>query len=140
MKVSLKRINKACHFEARNEDGNKIELDSSSGSLGEGAGVRPMQSLLMALGGCTAIDVTLILTKQRLIIDDFTISIEGQREEGKEVALWEKIHIQYHLKGVLDTDKVYRAVELSMQKYCSVAETLRRAGASITFEVHLNEE
>lgn len=139
MKVELKRINKACHFEARNEEGNSVQLDSSTASLGAGEGIRPMQSLLMALGGCTAIDVTLILTKQKLVIDDFRIVVDGYREEGNELALWEKIHISYYLKGNLDADKVQRATELSMAKYCSVAETLRRAGAVITHEIHLNE-
>lgn len=140
MKVELKRINKACHFEARNEEGDTLQLDSSAASLGSGEGIRPMQSLLMALGGCTAIDVTLILTKQKLVIDDFRILVEGHREENKEIALWEKIHISYYLTGVLDSDKVHRAADLSMKKYCSVAETLRRAGAEITYEIHLNEE
>lgn len=139
MKVELQRINNACHFEARNEEGNSVQLDSSAASLGAGQGIRPMQSLLMALGGCTAIDVTLILTKQKLVIDDFRIVVDGYREEGNELALWEKIHISYHLKGTLDADKVHRATELSMAKYCSVAETLRRAGAVITHEIHLNE-
>ena len=139
MKVELQRINKACHFEARNEEGNSVQLDSSAASLGAGEGIRPMQSLLMALGGCTAIDVTLILTKQKLVIDDFRIVVDGYREEGNELALWEKIHISYFLKGSLDADKVQRATELSMAKYCSVAETLRRAGALITYEIHLNE-
>lgn len=140
MKVELQRINKACHFEAVNDEGKKLQLDSSPASLGAGEGIRPMQSLLMALGGCTAIDVTLILTKQKLVIDDFKITVEGHREEGNEMALWDKIHISYHLQGKLDADKVERATELSMRKYCSVAETLRRAGAEITHEIHLNEE
>ncbi len=140
MKVELHRINNACHFEARNEEGISMHLDSSAASMGAGEGIRPMQSLLMALGGCTAIDVTLILTKQKLVIDDFKIIVEGHREEGKEVALWDKIHISYYLTGELDQGKVERATELSMAKYCSVAETLRRAGAVITHEIHLNEE
>jgi len=139
MKVNLIRKNQACHFEATNEEGKSIELDSSSSSLGEGLGVRPMQSLLMALGGCTAIDVTLILTKQKLEIKDFSLEVEGEREENKEPALWTKIHIHYHIKGDLDAAMVERAVHLSMTKYCSVAETLRRAGAEITYTIHLKK-
>jgi len=133
MKVELKRVNQACHFEASSDDGTRIDLDSSAESLGEGAGVRPMQSLLMALGACTAIDVTLIMNKQRLLIEDFHLTVEGSREENKEPSLWESIHIHYNLKGQLPLDKVHRAIELSMEKYCSVAETLRRAGAGITY-------
>ncbi len=137
MKVTLNRKNKACHFEASTEDGKTIQLDSSSSSLGEGLGVRPMQSLLMALGGCTAIDVTLILTKQKLEIVDFSIDVDGTRDENHEPALWENIHLTYHLRGNMEKSFVERAVHLSMTKYCSVAETLRRAGAIITFEIDL---
>ena len=137
MKILLKRKNKACHFEASNEDGKSIQIDSSASSLGEGLGVRPMQSLLMALGGCTAIDVTLILTKQKLDIKDFTIEVDGTRDEVKEPALWEKIHLTYHIYGNMDKSFVERAVHLSMTKYCSVAETLRRAGAVITYSINL---
>lgn len=137
MKIKLIRKNHACHFEATNEEGRSIELDSSPSSLGEGLGVRPMQSLLMALGGCTAIDITLILTKQKLEIKDFTLEVEGEREENKEPALWTKIHIHYHLTGEMEKAMVERAVHLSMTKYCSVAETLRRAGANITYTIHL---
>ncbi len=139
MKVRLKRKNKACHFEASNEDGLSILMDSSPSSLGEGLGVRPMQALLMSLGGCTAIDVTLILTKQKLEIVDFAVEVDGTRNETKEPALWEKIHITYHLVGKMDISFVQRAVDLSMTKYCSVAETLRRAGAEITYEIDLKE-
>jgi len=139
MKVQLKRMNKACHFEAVNEDGRAIQLDSSPSSLGEGLGVRPMQSLLMALGGCTAIDITLILTKQKLEILDFKLDIEGEREENKEPALWTKIHISYFIKGEMEKSMVERAVHLSMTKYCSVAETLRRAGAVITYDIQLSK-
>jgi putative redox protein len=137
MKINLIRKNKACHFEATNEEGRSIELDSSPSSLGEGLGVRPMQSLLMALGGCTAIDITLILTKQKLEILDFKLEIEGEREEHKEPALWTKIHIDYHIRGNMEQAMVERAVHLSMTKYCSVAETLRRAGAVISYTIFL---
>jgi len=139
MKVILKRKNEACHFQATNEDGRSIDLDSSPSSLGEGLGVRPMQSLLMALGGCTAIDVTLILTKQKLKILDFSLEIDGIRDEKNEPALWEKIHVNYHIKGEMDKAFVERAVHLSMTKYCSVAETLRRAGAQITYDIKLEK-
>jgi putative redox protein len=56
-----------------------------------------------------------------------------------EPALWEKIHLLFQLKGDVDPAKANRAVQLSMEKYCSVAETLRRAGAEISWEVMVNE-
>jgi putative redox protein len=94
--------------------------------------------LLMGLGGCSAIDVAMILKKQRQEIKDFRIEIEGEREKGKEPSLWENAHVVFHLTGDIDPDKAARAVELSMNKYCSVAETLRAAGANLTWETRVN--
>lgn len=100
-------------------------------------GVRPMQSLLMGLGTCSGIDIVAILEKQRQEYDSFELKVTGEREQEKIPALWVKAHIDFILKGNMDADKVKRAAELSIDKYCSVAETLRRAGCEITYEVHL---
>jgi len=102
---------------------------------GNDKGVSPMQSLLMAMGACSAIDIVMILQKQKQEITDFRISIDGEREEGKEPSLWKKIHAHFKLKGTIEVSKAQRAVELSMDKYCSVAATLKAAGAQITYEV-----
>lgn len=100
--------------------------------------VRPMQSLLMALGTCSGIDIVAILEKQRQAFDRFALTITGEREQDKVPALWVKAHVDFILEGALDNDKVQRAAALSIDKYCSVAETLRRAGCAITYAVHLN--
>jgi putative redox protein len=63
--------------------------------------------------------------------------IEGEREAGKEPSLWKTINIIFELKGNIDLEKAKRACELSMDKYCSVAATLRSAGASINWEVRI---
>ncbi|KAA5532415.1 OsmC family protein [Taibaiella lutea] len=101
-------------------------------------GVRPMQSLLMGLGTCSGIDIVDILEKQRQSYDSFELKVTAEREQDKIPALWIKAHIDFILKGdKLDADKVNRAAALSIDKYCSVAETLRRAGCEITYAVHL---
>jgi len=100
--------------------------------------VRPMQVLLMGLGGCSGIDIVSILKKQRQKVDSFSMKIEGDRFAGKEPSLWEKIHIVFELKGDIDPEKARKACELSADKYCSVAETLRCSGTSITWEVKVN--
>jgi len=138
MKVELKRLDDAFHFEARNEEGNTMQFDASPALGGSNKAVRPMQSLLMALGGCSAIDVVSILKKQRQPLDDLGIEIDGQREQGKEPSLFEKIHVVFRLKGNVEAEKAQRAVDLSMEKYCSVAKTLEKT-ATITYEVHLND-
>ena len=138
MKISLQRLDDAFNMEAVDEGGHKVLMDSSVENGGKNNGIRPMQMLLMGLGGCSAIDVAMILKKQRQEITDFRIEIDGEREKGKEPSLWETVHVIFHIKGDIDPDKAARAVELSMNKYCSVAETLRKAGGNLTWETRLN--
>lgn len=139
MKFELNRMDSDFHFEARNENGNIIEMDGSEAIGGHNKGARPMQLLIMALGGCSAIDITMILKKQKQQIDDFKISIEAEREARKEPALWESINIHFKLKGKIDMEKAQRAVDLSMQKYCSVAKTLELAGGKINYKFSVNQ-
>ncbi|MEW6469225.1 MAG: OsmC family protein [Bacteroidota bacterium] len=139
MRVELKRLDKDFLFEATNAEGVSMRFDASPDIGGHNQGVRPMQTLIMAIGGCSAIDIILILRKQKQEIDDFRISIDAEREQGKEPALWQKAHVVFWLKGRIDRDKAQRAAELSMKKYCSVSATLEKAGAAITYEVHVNE-
>ncbi len=125
-------------MEAVDENGHKVLMDSSVENGGKNNGIRPMQMIIMGLGGCSAIDIVMILKKQRQEITDFRIEIEADREKGKEPSLWENAHLVFHLSGNIDADKAARAVELSMNKYCSVAETLRKGGTRLTWEVKLN--
>ena len=138
IQVSLTRVQGDYGFEAKDAQGHIIKTDSSLENGGQNFGARPMQLLLMGLGSCSAIDVVSILKKQRQQIEDFSIDIKGEREKGKEPSLWETIHVVFELKGAIDEDKAKRACALSIEKYCSVAETLRRAGAKITWEVKLS--
>jgi putative redox protein len=119
--------------------GHTIKIDIPADQGGHGNGFRPMQTMLAALCGCSSVDVVSILKKQRQTLDDLIIKVDGERQHGVEPALWEKIHLLFQLKGDVDPAKANRAVQLSMEKYCSVAETLRRAGAEITWEVMVNE-
>ena len=140
MRIELKRLDDAFHFEAVSETGNVVQMDAGENIGGHNKGVRPMQMLLMGLGGCSAIDVVLILKKQRQEIESFAISIDGEREQGKEPSLWETVNIHFKLKGKIDKEKAERAVQLSIEKYCSVSRTLELAGAKIGYKVSVNEE
>jgi putative redox protein len=122
-------------FVARDQSGHLIKMDTSEETGGQGYGVKPMQLLLMGLGGCSGIDIVTILKKQRQVIDDFTIRISGNREPGREPSLWEEVKIEFVLTGKIDSEKAERACQLSMDKYCSVAETLRKSGTRIGWEV-----
>ncbi len=123
-------------FDIKDEKNHLLQTDSSEESGGTNYGFRPMQLLLSALGSCSAIDMIAILKKQKQTIRQFKITVEGEREEGKIPSLWKTIKISFIIQGV-DKDKAEKAAFLSMDKYCSVAETLRRGGTAITYEINV---
>ncbi len=136
--ITIKRIKGDFGFEAKDSNGHSITMDANPEIGGVDFGVRPMQVLLMGLGGCSGIDIVMILKKQRQEVKDFSMKIEGEREGGKEPSLWKNVTIVFELSGEIDKDKAERACELSMQKYCSVAETLRKSGTALTWKVKVN--
>lgn len=91
-----------------------------------GAGPGPMELLLLALGGCTGMDVVSILRKMRQPLEGFRIEVHGERAE-EHPKKYTSIEIVYHFKGDLDERRVQRAIELSETRYCSVEATLRPA-------------
>lgn len=122
--------------------GNQITFKSDRESneaipVSQSSTVGPMIALLMACGACSAIDIVMILEKQRQDFQELKVMVSGEREKDVTPALWTKIQIDYHISGKVDEQKAYRAAELSVDKYCSVLETLRRAGAEITYSVNL---
>jgi len=135
--IKVDRKNNNYHFEAVSESGNTVSMDAGPALGGENLGVRPMEALLMALGGCSGIDVVSILKKQKQEIKNFSMELDGERENGKEPSLYKNIEVVFSLEGELDASKVKRAVELSMEKYCSVAKTLEKT-AEIKYMVVLN--
>jgi putative redox protein len=135
--IELSRVNGDYGFEARDDHGHIVRLDTSPETGGENFGVRPMQILLMGLGACSGIDILSILKKQKQQIHEFNMHIEGEREQDKEPSLWKTINIIFELTGNIDLEKAKRACELSIGKYCSVAATLRAAGAIIKWEVRV---
>ncbi|MFN8438625.1 MAG: OsmC family protein [Cytophagales bacterium] len=137
MKVNIKRINDKVNLQASNEEGQSIVMDGSPAIGGENLGMRPMQVLLASLGGCSSMDVISILNKQRQNITDYEVLIDGEREVGVEPSLFRKINVHFVLTGEnLDVEKVKRAIDLSMTKYCSVVKTLEpTCNITSTFEV-----
>ena len=136
--VEIKRVNGEYGFEATDAQGQMVRLDTSLESGGENFGVRPMQSLLIALGACSGIDVISILKKQRQDLQGYSMKIEGQREKQQDFSLWKTVHVTFNLSGNLDAEKAKKACQLSIDKYCSVAETLRRAGCTITWDLNVS--
>jgi putative redox protein len=139
MRINLKRLDSDFNFEASNEDGNTIILDASPNIGGHNKGMRPMQLLLAAIGGCAAIDIILILKKQKQNINFFDIEVDGEKENtSKEgISLFKTIQVHFILNGNIDLNKAERAVKLSMEKYCSVTKILEPT-AIITYKVSVN--
>ncbi|MFN8253244.1 MAG: OsmC family protein [Ferruginibacter sp.] len=135
VEINLRRKEGDFGMEATDAYGHVVRMDTSEETGGVNYGVRPMQMLLMGLGGCSAIDIVMILKKQRQVIEDFSIKISGEREPGKEPSLWETVKVTFMLKGTIDKEKAERACQLSMDKYCSVAATLMKSGTRLTWDV-----
>ena len=136
--IELSRLRGDFGFEAKDENGHSVRMDSSPESGGENFGVRPMQMLLMGLAGCSGIDVISILKKQRQQVVDYKMVVTGDREKGKEPSLWQDVALEFHIYGPVDQDKAERAVELSVNKYCSVAATLTGSGTALTYKVFVH--
>jgi len=132
VKIELARVDEDYNLEAVNDSGNKILFDGSPEIGGHNKGMRPMQTLLAAMGGCSAIDVISILRKQREDLKDIKITVTGEREKDKTPSLYNEVHAHFKLFGNIDADKAQKAVSLSMEKYCSVAKTLEKS-AKITY-------
>jgi putative redox protein len=138
IKIEVNRVHDEFGFEATDAYGHTVKIDTSPETGGTNFGARPMQLLLMALGGCSGIDIVSILKKQRQEITSFQTKIEGEREQGIEPSLWTTINLVFELKGNIDPEKAKRACQLSLEKYCSVAETIRRAGCKFNWEVRVD--
>ncbi|MEY4988005.1 MAG: hypothetical protein RL567_1784 [Bacteroidota bacterium] len=141
MEVILNRLDQDFHFEAKGSSPIPVHIDAAEGIGGHNAGARPMELLLMGLGGCTAIDVILILKKQRQVVEDFQIRVQGDREkiEGTEKTPFRQINIQFELTGQIDGNKALKAIQMSMDKYCSATAQLEPS-ATITHSLLLNGE
>lgn len=138
IKIELNRLNDGFHFEAENDNGNTVHLDASPDIGGTNQGMRPMQMLLAAMGGCSAIDIINILKKQRQDLRDLKITVTGEREPGAIPSLYKSVHAHFRFFGDLDPDKVEKAINLSIEKYCSVSRTLEMAGAKVTHSFEIN--
>ena len=137
MQVELVRVDDAFHFEAVGISKVVQHIDGAINIGGHNAGARPMEMLLMGLASCSAIDIILILQKQKQVIEDFRMTVDGLRPAGVIPAPFQKIHVMYTLRGQLDEGRVKRAIDLSMDKYCSATAQFRPT-TEITYSFELN--
>jgi putative redox protein len=119
-------------FIAQSPSGHMVALDSDRAS---NVAPGPMELLLIALGACTATDIVSILAKKRQKLDSLEVEVSGERSEVPP-RVWKKLEILYKLRGVLEESAVQHAIQLSEEKYCSVAAMLRKT-AAITSRVEI---
>ncbi|MBN1397918.1 MAG: OsmC family protein [Bacteroidetes bacterium] len=128
--VQLKQI-KGNTYAVKGDSNHWIVLDTKKESGGHEAGPAPKELLLMALAGCTSMDVILILKKKRVSVDDYECYVKGIEQE-KYPKIFSEIHIEYVFYGQgIKPGDVEQAIELSKTKYCSVSIQLS-ASAKIT--------
>ncbi len=120
-------------FDAEVND-HHITLDADEMVGGSDKGPRPKPLILVALAGCTAMDVVSILRKMKSEPDEFRVTVEGELTE-EHPRVYKSFHIIYHFRGEeLDPDKIERAIALSQEKYCGVSAMCREF-ASLSHEV-----
>jgi len=113
-------------FESNNPSGIDLIIDAGPDDGGEGKGLRPKALMLSGLAGCSGLDVASLIKKMKLEVDDFTIeTIANLTDEHPKY--YDHVVIEYHFHGAnLNEDKLQRAVDLSVEKYCGVMEMFRR--------------
>ena len=123
-------------YVAQSPSGHAVVMDGPPELGGHNLGPRPMEMLLMGLGGCTAIDVVNILRKSRQDLHDCEVQLEAQRADS-DPKVFTEIHVHFILSGKsLSTKHVERAIQLSAEKYCSASIMLGQAARiTHTFEI-----
>jgi putative redox protein len=126
-------------FKGKSESGHEVILDGPEELGGKGLGMRPMEMMLIGMGGCTSFDVVTILKRSRQQITGCIAEIEAVRADAIP-KVFTSIHIHFLIKGIdLQKKAVERAVELSANKYCSASIMLGKS-VKITHDFVITEE
>lgn len=119
--------------------GHEVQMDGPEEKGGQNLGARPMEMLLLGIGGCSSFDVVGILQKSRQNITDCRVDVEAERADAVP-AVFTKIHLHFVVSGKsLKESQVKKAVELSADKYCSASIMLSNAGVEITHSYEIVE-
>ena len=126
-------------FIGKGDTNHWVAMDGSTEVGGTAAGTSPMELVLIALGGCSGMDVVSILRKMRVNYDKFEMKLSGERAT-EHPKVFTKIHVEYIIYGKEIKEKDFaHAVELSQDKYCSVAGVIKKSGVELTFSYKVNE-
>lgn len=125
-------------FVGESGSGHAVVMDGAPEAGGRNLGIRPMEMLLLGLGGCSAFDVVLILKRGRQHVTDCVIEVDADRAE-TDPKVFTNIRLRYIVTGhALDPGKVERAVKLSEEKYCSASAIISKS-AQITHSIEIVE-
>jgi len=130
-------LEEAKSFKAKSSFGYTFCVDGFNDDNGQG--VSPMELLIIGTGGCSGVDIISILKSDSEKLVSFTIQVAGERNMSETPAYFRSIHLNYQVKGNVNLDKLVRAIQLSLEKYCTVGKTLE-AFAKITWNLNLNGE
>lgn len=137
MKARIKWI-EGVSFAGQSESGHTVVMDGPPDAGGRNLGVRPMEMVLLGMGGCTAFDVVHILKKSRQPISDCVAEIDAERAP-TDPKVFTKIHVHFIVSGKgLDARRVEQAIKLSAEKYCSASIMLGKV-AEVTHDFEIVE-
>ena len=138
MKATVKWID-GVMFLGESGSGHSAVMDGAESQGGRNMGIRPMEMLLLGLGGCASFDVMSVLKKSRQQVTDCRTEIEAERVDAVP-AVFSKIHLRFVVTGAgLKESQVKRAVELSAEKYCSASIMMDAAGVEMSHSYELVE-
>lgn len=125
MKVDVQWV-KGRSFMGSTGSGHGIVMDTAAEHGGSNLGPRPMEMMLLGLGGCTGIDVVMMLEKMREKVTGFSVSLDGERA-GEDPKVFTHVTLHYTLRGKgLKEANVERAIKLSAEKYCSASKMFEK--------------
>ncbi|MDI6817568.1 MAG: OsmC family protein [Actinomycetota bacterium] len=138
MKANVKWV-EGLQFVGINERNSAVVMDGLPAAGGEGIGMKPSELLLIALAGCTAMDVISIMKKKRQDVREFSVGVEGSQRQDYPQS-FNEIKLVYRVKGDnIDEEALKRSIELSEEKYCSVRATIlgmpEAAGITYSYEI-----
>ncbi len=136
MQAEVKWVDGAM-FVGESGSGHSVVMDGPPESGGRNLGIRPMEMVLLGVGGCSAFDVVHILKKSRQAVSDCRAVLTAERAES-DPKVFTKIHLHFILSGRdLNADKVAKAVALSAEKYCSASIMIGRAGVAMSHDFEI---
>jgi len=132
MQIKLESIHGSLNFKGTNDRGQSMQFSGNKES------VSPMESVLMAAAACSSIDVEIFLNKMRQPLERIEVDVKGERADAVP-SVFESIHLHYKIYGKVKETKARKAVEMSMEKYCSVSIMLQK-GVTMSHSFEVIEE